>query len=239
MSTKKIMTHVVAGYPSMKKCEEVVLKMARYGADFIEIQIPFSDPVADGEVIARANQVALEKGVRVEDCFKLMQRMAGKIEVPLLFMTYFNIVHHYGVAKFCKRAKECGAYGLIVPDMPVDEEGHEGFLKECKKNGLMAVQVISPLTPEERLKKIAKHASGFVYCVSRYGTTGARGELNPKLSAYLKKVRKYIDLPLAVGFGISDRAQIEAVHKLADIAVIGSAILKKVDEGKDFEKILG
>jgi tryptophan synthase alpha subunit len=152
-------------------------------------------------------------------------------------MTYFNIVHHYGIEKFCRKARECGAYGLIVPDMPVDEEPAEGFLKACRKYGLMAIQVISPLTPEKRLKKITKVANGFVYCVSRYGTTGSASKLNPRLSAYLKKVRRHIKLPLAVGFGIANRAQIKAVHEHAEIAVIGSALMgKNAEEVKSFLK---
>lgn len=233
----KIMTHIVAGYPSFTDNENVLTAMAKAGVDYIEIQIPFSDPVADGPVIARANQEALEKGVKVEDCFRLMNKMSRRVEVPLLFITYFNIVHHYGVEKFCKRVRDCGGYGLIVPDVPVDEEAHEGYLKACKKYDLKAIQVISPLTPERRLKKIAKVENGFVYCVSRYGTTGSGSKLNPRLSAYLKKVRKYIKLPLAVGFGISSRTQIEAVHKQAEIAVMGSALLgKSTNEIKTFLK---
>jgi len=225
----KLMTHIVAGYPSIKASEEVAKIMIEAGVDFLEIQIPFSDPVADGNVIMKANQEAVERGVKVEDSFKLMKKLkAGKTK--LLFMTYFNIVHHYGVEKFCKKAKKCGAYGLIVPDMPIDEERRERYLKTCGKYGLKAIQVISPLTPERRLKMIAKKARGFVYCVSRYGTTGGSATLNPKLSQYLKKVKKHIKLPLAVGFGISKKEHVEAVWRNAEIAVIGSAIIQIINK---------
>jgi len=225
------MTHIVAGYPTMKKCEERAIQFARSGIEFIEIQIPFSDPVADGPVIMKACEHSLDNGTKVKDCFNLMKRLSVKFEkegfqTKLLFMTYFNIAHKYGVQKFCKDSKQAGAYGLIIPDIPIDEESDENYLKECCANGLNPIQVISPITPEERLKKIAIVAKGFVYCVSRYGTTGAKSDLNPKLKSYLGKVRKYIKLPLAVGFGISSHAQIDAVHKHAEIAVIGSALIK-------------
>lgn len=242
MSTKGLMTHIVAGYPSIKKCEEIAMVMAESGVKFLEIQIPFSDPIADGPVIMRANQAALDSGVRVEDCFELMKRLKEKfkerdLETQLLFMTYFNIVYKYGVSEFCKRAHECGAYGLIVPDIPIDEENHEHYLEFCEKNDLKPIQVISPLTSEKRLQEIAKVARGFVYCVSRYGTTGESMELNSKLSEYLDRVKKKIDLPIAVGFGISKPEHVVAVHKHAEIAVIGSKFINILNENSEEESI--
>lgn len=239
MKNNKIMTHIVAGYPSLKESEEIALLMCKCGVDLLEIQIPFSDPVADGPTIMAANQKALDSGVKVEDCFRLMGKIAKKRKEnfatqKFLFMTYFNLVHHYGVEKFCKKAQECGCYGLIIPDMPMDEEKREKYLGNCNKYKLKAIQVISPLTPVDRLKKIAKVAQGFVYCVSRYGTTGQSKTLNPKLKNYLKKVRKYIKLPLAVGFGISNKAHVQAVWQEADIAVIGSKIINLIGDNKNY-----
>ncbi|MBP9770635.1 tryptophan synthase subunit alpha [Candidatus Gracilibacteria bacterium] len=236
---KHLMTHIVAGYPDLKTSEKLLKLMANNGANFVEIQIPFSDPVADGPTIMQANQKSLESGTKVEDCFELMEKATKNgSETKFLFMTYFNIVHHYGVEKFCKKAAECGCYGLIVPDMPIDEEPQEKYLENCEKYGLKAVQVISPLTPEKRLKMIAKVADGFVYCVSKFGTTGQAGELNPQLSSYLKKVKKIIKVPLAVGFGISTRAHVDAVHREAEIAVIGSKIINILNEnGGDLKKV--
>ena len=233
------MTHIVAGYPSLKESGQVALLMCKYGVDFLEIQIPFSDPVADGPTIMAASQKALDGGVKVDDCFKLMGNLAeeckkNSAKTKFLFMTYLNLVHHYGVEKFCKKAQECGCYGLIIPDMPIDEEKSEKYLASCKKYGLKPIQIISPLTRTERLKKIANVARGFVYCVSRYGTTGQSKKLNPKLKNYLKKVRKYIKLPLAVGFGISNKAHMDAVWKEADIAVIGSKIINLIGTGRDY-----
>lgn len=221
----KLMTHVIAGYPSMEKCKELVILMDSLGVAFIEIQIPFSDPVADGPTIMRANQLALDNGTKVEDCFKLMEELKPTVSTPLLFMSYFNILLQYGVEKFCARAAEAGCYGLIVPDMPLDEEANEGYLTACEKHGLNAIQVVSPLTPGRRLELIGKVASGFVYCVAKYGVTGSES-VNMELSSYLQRVSKYINLPLAVGFGISNRQEVEKVWENAEIAVIGSAVIK-------------
>ncbi len=234
------MTHIVAGYPDMQTSEELVNIMDRVGVSFVEIQIPFSDPVADGPTLMGAQQVALENGTTPEDVFQLTERLQKTVKVPLLFMTYFNVVHSYGVEAFCKRAGELGVYGLIVPDMPMEEEQNEHYLSACKRQGLHAIQIISPLTPRERLKKIAKVASGFVYCVSREGVTGSGTELNPNLSNYLHTVRQYIDIPIALGFGISTRDHVLSALESSDIAVIGSAVVdvynkeKKLAEVEDF-----
>lgn len=225
-----IMTHIVAGYPTLQESEEIALTMANSGASFIEIQIPFSDPVADGPTIAQANLEALQNGTTVEDSFQLMQRLKAQTAIPLLFMTYFNIPFAYGLEKFCKRAKEVGCYGLIIPDIPYDEESHDHYLALCKKYNLHAIQIVSPLTPPRRLKKIAKVASGFVYCVSRLGTTGAHQNLPPNLDEYIAKVRKHIKVPLALGFGISTSEQVRALTSKVDITVIGSKILNLYNE---------
>ncbi len=229
-SMPKLMTHIVAGYPSMEDCEDLAVKMANAGVGFIEIQIPFSDPVADGPTIMAANQKALESGVRVEDCFQLMERLNRKVELPLLFMSYFNILHSYGVDEFCERAKACGCYGLIVPDVTIDEEEFEGYLSACKKHDLKAIQIVSPLTSDERLKQIGDVAEGFVYCVSSFGTTGARKELNKNLADYLERVKQHVTVDLAVGFGISNREQVESVGRYAEIAVVGSAVINTLNE---------
>ena len=143
----------------------------------------------------------------------------------MLFMTYFNIALRYGLEKFCKRAKEVGAYGLIIPDIPIDEEPSEHYLKTCRKYDLHAIQVISPITPEHRLKKLSTVASGFVYCVARTGTTGTSKTIDNSLGQYLNKVKKHLKIPLALGFGISSKKQVQNALKQADIAVIGSKIM--------------
>lgn len=234
-----MMTHIVAGYPTLKESENIAIKMLECGVDFLEIQIPFSDPVADGPTIMRANDVALRNGVKLKDCFELMEKI-HKIfpQAQLLFMTYFNVIYKHGVEKFCKKVKACGCYGLIVPDMPIYEEKNEHYLAACKKYGLNPIQIISPLTTVGRLKKLSKYARGFVYCVSRYGTTGQSKSLNPKLAKYLKTARKYFKIPLAVGFGISKKEHVQAVHKYAEIAVVGSRIINAIDKKEDINKLL-
>jgi tryptophan synthase alpha subunit len=226
------MTHIVAGYPSMKECEEIALCMAKSGVSFIEIQIPFSDPIADGPTIMEANEKSLLNGTTPEDCFELIKRLKNKIKTPILIMSYFNIPFNYGVEKFCKKAKEIGVYGLIIPDIPIDEEKHDHYIEICRKHNLHPIQVISPITTTGRLKKLKKVASGFVYCISTLGTTGERKELTPKLQDYLEKVRKIIKLPLALGFGISSEDQVLEASKYADIVVIGSKMINLYKSGK-------
>lgn len=231
------MTHIVAGYPDMKKCEKIAVCMAKSGVSFIEIQIPFSDPIADGPTIMAANEKALSNGTTPEDCFKLIKRLKRKIKIPILIMSYFNILFNYGVEKFCEKAGKSGVYGLIIPDIPIDEEKHEHYLGACKKNKIHPIQVISPITTETRLKKLGEVASGFVYCISTAGTTGERKKLNPELENYLKRVRKTIKLPLALGFGISNRDQVMEASRHADIVVIGSKIINLYNETRKIEEI--
>lgn len=232
MKNLKLMTHIVAGYPSLKESEKIAEALIDAGTAFLEIQIPFSDPIADGKTILDANTKALELGVTVEDCFELLKKLKQKTEIPILFMTYFNVIFRYGIEKFCAKAKKYGAYGLIVPDIPFDEEKNNYFLQACKSNGLKAIQVISPITKNDRLQEISKIADGFVYCVSRFGTTGAREKLETDLDKYLARVRKYIKLPLALGFGISNKKQVQLAASKADIVVIGSAVINKYNQSK-------
>ena len=166
----KIMSHIVAGYPNLKESAKIAETMIDSKVAYLEIQIPFSDPIADGKTIMDANQKALDNGTVPEDAFDLLKKI-NKKDTKILFMTYYNIIFKYGLEKFCKKAAAYGVYGLIVPDIPIDEEKHEHYLKISKKHGLKAIQVISPITTDKRLQKIAKHADSFVYCVSRTGTT--------------------------------------------------------------------
>ncbi len=229
----KLMTHIVGGYPTMKECEAIALTMVEAGVSYLEIQIPFSDPIADGRTILKANTKALQNGITPEDCFRLMKKLKRQTNIPLLFMTYYNIPFRYGLEKFCKKAKEIGCYGLIIPDIPIDEEKYENYLSICKKHKLHAIQVISPLTPEARLKKITKVASGFVYCVSSSGTTGERKNFSPKLDEYLKRVRKHIHVPIALGFGISRKSHIGVIQEKVDIAIIGSKLINLYNTSKE------
>jgi len=220
-----LITHVVVGYPSLEVTESLVKVMEDAGVDFIELQIPFSDPLADGPTIMRACEKALENGLRVVDAFKLASKLSQEIKIPLLFMAYYNTVFKYGTKKFCQNAKKAGICGLIVPDIPLEEEHQEHFIKYCKEAGLKNIRVISPASTADRLKKNAKVASGFVYCTARQGITGAKEELDLNIASFLKEVKKIFRIPIAVGFGISKKEHLKQLSSFADIAVIGSAII--------------
>lgn len=220
------MMHMVVGYPDLASSERIARQILDSGADLLEVQIPFSDPVADGPIIARANEIALKKGISVDDSLSMIQRIAESTTKSILIMTYFNIIHHYGIERFCRRASESGVQGLIVPDYPQDEEAHNSLLKFTRENELAFIQVVSSTTPPDRLQQIVKHAGGFVYCMARTGITGRKTEISPQTVAYLQAVRASCDLPLAVGFGLSEKAQARALKPYAEIMIVGSALIK-------------
>ena len=222
----QIMTHIVAGYPSLKESEDIATTMFEAGIDFLEIQIPFSDPIGDGPVITKACRSAIASGMTVEKSFQLMAKLKPKTKIPLLFMTYYNIIFHYGGEAFCKRAEDLGCYGLIIPDLPFDEESYDHFRAHAQKHHLKIIQLVSPITPEDRLKHIGEVAEGFVYCVAGFGTTGSTLSQKEEVGHYLERVRKYIKVPLALGFGICTKEEMNKAGKVADIIVIGSQILK-------------
>jgi len=221
----KLMTHVVVGYPTLQDTEELILLMDRTGVDYIELQIPFSDPLADGPTIMKACEASLEKGNKVSDAFLLASRLKSKVKTPLLFMAYFNTVFNYGIEKFCKDSKEAGIAGLIVPDFPLEEEETEHFNRILKDNNLLNIKVLSPASTEARIKMNAEVGTGFVYCTARQGITGAEKGFDPSVIEYLKTVRKHFQIPVALGFGISKREHVRQIEGLADMAVVGSAIL--------------
>lgn len=232
-----IMTHVVVGYPSLDESIEIVKAMADGGARLVELQIPFSDPMADGPTIMAANEAALAAGTKVDHCFRAVERLRREVSIPLLFMSYFNILFRYGarkgengVRKFCTDAAQAGVSGLIVPDVP-PEENSEGYWSVSQEAGLIPIPIVSPVSNTERLEKLKLAVpTGFVYCVSTTGTTGARGELPSGLGFYLRRIRTQFKRPLAVGFGISTPEQVRAVGRHAEIAVVGSATVNLVSK---------
>ena len=238
-----LMTHIVLGYPSMEESMKLVETMAGCGVDFIEIQIPFSDPTADGPVITRACQAALDGGVRVQDAFEFMDAVSGRFELPFLFMSYFNIAFAYrqaasggrggadGVAGFAAAAAAAGSSGLILPDLP-PEMVREGYKAACGSAGLHPVYVVSPNTGRERLEVIAEAGSGLLYATSRTGTTGKEMELEMReLTGFLSLARETCGMPIAVGFSISRREQVESLRGHADIAVVGTHFIRVWEEG--------
>ena len=230
-----LMTHVVVGYPSIDKTESLVKAMEEVGVDFIELQIPFSDPLADGPTIMKVCEEALNKGVKVKDAFILAGKLSQQVRIPLLFMAYYNTVFKYGTKKFCNYAREVGISGLIVPDIPLEEEHEENFIRFCKEAGLKNIRVLSPVATTERLEKNAGVASGFVYCTARQGITGAKEELDPNIASFLERVKESFKIPVAVGFGISKREHLNQLSHHADIAIIGSAIIDVINRSKKNE----
>lgn len=229
------MTHAVAGFPNLAESADVVRMMSGV-ADFIEIQIPFSDPVADGPTMMSANEQSLENGFRVEHAFEMAKALITEVSTPILFMTYYNIVFCRGVARFCREAAAVGISGLIIPDMPVEEEFSEHFFAECEHNGLAPILVVSPITPEERIQKLAQYARGFWYAVSRTGTTGIRDEFDS--GDIVEKIRKYSNLPIALAFGISRPEHLTQVAKKAEMAVVGSATMQYFFQKNSFSENL-
>lgn len=230
-----LMTHLVVGYPSLEITESLVKVMEDAKVDFIELQIPFSDPLADGPIIMKACEKALENGVKVKDAFELASRLSKQVKIPLLFMAYYNTIFKYGTKKFCQDAKRVGVSGLIIPDIPIEEEYREHFIKYCKEAGLKNIRIISPASTDERLQKNAQVADGFIYCTARQGITGSQKELDPQVATFLKNVRKYFKIPIAVGFGISNKERVEAIKPFADIAIMGSAIIDIINNSRENE----
>ena len=235
-----LMTHLVVGYPSLEQSRALALAMAEAGVDFIELQIPFSDPMADGPTLMRANQIALANGVTVRNALNLMRDLSSQVKIPLIFMTYFNIVFRFGTDKFCAEAAGSGAVGLIVPDIPLDEEPQEHFIAAAERYGLTAIRLLSPASSERRIRLNAGLAKDFIYFFSRKGITGAQFELDPELPNHLKTVKKISNLPLAVGFGLSSPAQMSVLKGRAEIAVIGSKVVNvydKAEKGREIDAV--
>lgn len=234
---KEIMTHIVVGYPSILDNQKLIKTMAEASVKYIELQIPFSDPIADGPTIVNANQKSLENGTKVEDCFKLAEESVKLYpEIKFIFMSYYNIPFKMGIEKFIKKSKNIGMYGSIVPDLPPEEDS-ENFLKLSKNLNFHAISVVSPTTSEERLNLVNKNISGLIYSTSRVGITGKENKPDQKLKLFVKRLKEKIKLPVAVGFGIDSPEKAAKIAEYADIIVIGSKILKIVDENPTtFEK---
>ena len=223
-----LMTHIVLGYPSFEVNREVIRQMVDNGVDCIEMQIPFSEPMADGPVILQANQKSIANGTRVADCMKFAKEMSDTHEIPFLFMTYYNIIFKYGESSFFHAAKDCDIKGLIVPDLP--PEHGELFLRQGKDKGIAPVLIFTPTSTDARMKELDGYGGGFIYCVARRGVTGRQSDFDADFNSYLKRCRAATSLPLAVGFGIRDRNDIETLKGKADMAVIGSRTIQLVDE---------
>jgi tryptophan synthase alpha chain len=223
-----LMTHIVIGYPSFDDSLRVVEAMVEAGVDVMELQIPFSEPIADGPVILHANQRSLHSGSTVERCLAFAEEAAGRFDIPFLLMSYYNILFKFGVDAFAERLAAAGLMGAIVPDLPPEESGD--YLKAMSARDLAPIYIYSPTTPDERMAEIAAVAKGFVYCVARRGVTGADTAFSEDLDGYLARCRGATDLPLALGFGVKERADVDFLLGRADLAVIGTQTIRILEE---------
>jgi tryptophan synthase alpha chain len=240
MNQKALICYVVAGYPDIRASENIIASLINGGADIIEIGIPFSDPIADGSTIQDAIQNSLVSGTTPDMCLELASRIRKSFpDIPLIIMTYSNILFRKGYIQFAQQAKKSGIDGLIIPDIPIEEA--KEYIDAVKRTGMSTIFLVSPNTSEKRLKIISKVCTGFLYVISIFGTTGERKGFDEYTIQSIKRVKKVIsdNLPLAVGFGISNPQHVRyMINAGADGVIIGSAIIKKIKEIENKELLL-
>lgn len=228
---KAFIPFLTCGDPDLETTEKLIGAIAEAGADLIELGIPFSDPTAEGPVIQDANLRALSVGTTTDKIFDMVRRVRKTVSIPMVFMTYANVIFSYGADRFLKTAAEIGMNGIIVPDVPFEEK--QEFEPLCQKYGLAQISMIAP-TSHDRIRAIAEQANGFLYCVSSLGVTGTRTAITTDIGAMVKLVKEVKDIPCAVGFGISTPEQAESMCRQADGAIVGSAIVKLIAQyGRD------
>jgi tryptophan synthase alpha chain len=225
---RALVAYFTAGDPSLAMTRRLVGEAARRGADVIELGIPFSDPLADGPVIQRATQRALAAGVTLPRVLELVREMRGDVSVPLVFLTYYNPILAFGLKAFCRTAVEAGIDGVIVADVPPEEA--DPLRAEAGPAGLDVVHLVAPTSTPERMRKIARASEGFIYMVSLTGVTGERSALAPELAQQLRALRNITTKPICVGFGISTPEQAAEVGRAADGVIVGSAIVRLVEQ---------
>lgn len=238
-----VMTHVVCGYPSFEDNWKALEVMQEFGVDLVELQFPFSEPSADGPLFVKANQQAIENGVHVQDCFDFMRKASAAFSFKIVMMGYYNTVFKTGHRLFLEQLKEAGAHGFILPDLPIDEAGELHAI--AQELDLSPIVLMTPTNDKQRLTELAQVADGFIYVVARKGVTGSSTDMDQDVIDLIKRCRNTTDLPLAVGFGVSTRQDLEFIGKHAEIAVIGTAALTAWEQGnskglhKFFQQLLG
>lgn len=224
-------SYVCAGDPDVATSKAILLSLAEAGADILEVGVPFSDPLADGLTNQLASQRALEAGMTYNHLLEIIRDTRAGTDKPIILYCYYNLIFSFGIESYCAKVKAAGADGLLVLDCPPEEAGE--LLAACKKLGLANIFIIAPTTPPARMALIAQHATGFIYYVSREGVTGERSELATNLSAAVKEIKKHTSLPVCVGFGISSAAHVQAVGRVADGVVVGSALVNVIAAHKN------
>jgi tryptophan synthase alpha chain len=233
-----LMPFITAGYPTLQRSAELLDALVAGGADLIEIGVPFSDPLADGATIQASSQRALEHGVTLRDALDLARGLRERgATTPVLLMGYTNPFYQYGLDRLGREAAEAGVDGFIIPDLPADES--DEFREPLRAHGRDLIFLVAPTSTDRRLEDVAQRASGFIYCVSLTGVTGARNALPTDLTTYIGRVRAKTDLPLAIGFGISTPAQVAEASRLMDGVVVASALLNHIDRLPDAEQVAG
>lgn len=233
---KALICFVTAGDPDLTTSEKLILEIADAGAGVIEIGIPFSEPLADGPSIQAATQRALDGGINPKAVLDLVRKVRDKSDVPIVLMTYYNPVQKIGIDRFANEAAMAGADGVIMTDLPPEEAGDWKFAAE--RVGLDTIFLLAPTSTEERIRRVADMGSGFVYCVSRTGVTGARTELPTGVKTLVDTIRNATQLPIAVGFGVSGPEQVKEISQWADGAVVGSALVDLIDANRDQPDLL-
>lgn len=227
-----LMPYLTVGYPDLQTSEQAILAAVEAGADLIEVGTPFSDPMADGSTVQHTSQISLQNGTRLSDCIALVKRVrdAG-VTIPLMLMGYYNPIVKYGVEKYVEDCAAAGVDGFIVPDLPIEES--ERLRSAANEHDRDLIFMVAPTTTDDRMKRVAEVGTGFVYCVAVTGVTGARGEISATIAPYMARVREHIDLPLAVGFGISTPEAVSQVGKLSEGAIVGSALINYMNEHEE------
>ena len=225
---KALIGYITSGDPDLETTVKLVTILEESGVDIIELGIPYSDPLADGPVIQRASLRALNKGANINSIFNMVTKIRERTNIPIAFLVYFNSIFRYGINNFLINCRSCGIDGLIIPDLPLEER--KELNEQMKGYAIDLIPLVAP-TSDDRIKKIVKDAQGFVYCISSKGVTGMRASFEVDLATFMKKVRKHTNIPLAIGFGISDEKMVRELKNLADGLIVGSAIIKKIEEG--------
>jgi len=224
---KALITFVTAGDPTLEATVNLVKEMEKQGADIIELGIPYSDPIAEGPVIQEANKRALKNGIKIKDVMDAVKEIRKTVEVPVLYLLYFNCILQYGPEKFFRDCADSGVDGVIIPDLPFEEK--DEIEDTALKNNIYIISLVSP-TSKDRIKAISKNAKGFLYCVSSLGVTGIRKKFDTNFEDFFSSINEATDLPKALGFGISTTEHVRQLGKYCDGLIVGSAIVKKIGE---------
>jgi tryptophan synthase alpha chain len=231
-----LITYVTVGYPSIEATLKVVPLLANNGCNIVELGIPFSDPLADGVTIQKASFQALKNGVSIKQCLEIAKELSQKVNIPLVFMTYFNPVSCYGLEKFCSACSSSGINGLIIPDLPPDEGSQLEAIS--RRQGLDRIYLLAPTSTDDRVRLVAEKSTGFIYLVSVTGVTGTRDDLPSGLNKFVARVRKVATQPLCIGFGISTPEQASQLAKIADGVIVGSRVIQLMEIDDDFASVV-